>query len=105
MTKELIHKFLQLCETWDLKYELDTDGFYIPSNHWHTCAFINMIDEDEQNWVRLVVQFEGGHYRCDVERVEDLESKFCYWIKGDEMEKESLEKWCTMSYHVDDKPY
>ena len=96
--KELIFEFLNLCELNDLKYELYTDGFYIPSMYYHTCAFINMIGQDEQSWIRLVVNHAGNYYRCDVEELEDLESKFSYWIKGDDMDEESLEEWCTYSY-------
>ena len=95
--KFLILTLLKECEKQGIPYELDSDGFYIdPINNKHACAFINMIDEDEQEWIRLVITFDDYYYRCDIEpdEINSIKDKMSYWLSG-EYTHENLRNWCT----------
>lgn len=95
--KELVKEFLELCDLFDLEVLTDSDGLYIPGPFTHTCIFVNC-EDDDQEWVRFVASFEGVHYRCDVDKKEELFSAMSYWTKGDDMDHQGLSEWCTDFY-------
>ncbi len=97
--KGLLNAFLKLCLDNDLEVDTDSDGLYVPGEYIHTCIFVNIIEEDEQGWIRFVANLDGIYYRCDVDEKDKLDDAMSYWLKGDDMDHEGLEEWCTFSYN------
>tara|TARA_B100000282_G_C31708753_1_gene480030 strand:+ start:1195 stop:1518 length:324 start_codon:yes stop_codon:yes gene_type:complete len=100
--KELLQAFMKLCNDFYLDIEQDSDGLYVPGDYWHTCIFVNLVDED-QGWIRFVANLDGIYYRCDVDDVDKLDEAMSYWLQGDDMDHVGLDKWCTFYHDPNEK--